>query len=245
MIKDERQRQASGDGDKNMQIQAGGDVNGPFVGPDARFEGVHVGGHNSGSITITAVKEPGQPEQEISIKRMRRLPAPASVIGVVSGVITIGGAITGYFSVKDFISAWQAGSLNSLAGVTSAAHWWLIGSVFIVFVGVCGFAFFSFLRKHVLWLPRWAVCRARAGIRLENGQTYAYSLRLAAQCVECGSKMNFFNKPMEWVDHYEGHKRTGRTVTERLPVAQCGRNPKRHWVEIDIARNDFDSAVSR
>ncbi|WP_157875154.1 hypothetical protein [Arthrobacter sp. PAMC 25486] len=238
------QRQESGNGNNSMQFQAGGDTDGVVVGPGGRFDGVQVAGDVSGSITVNTVNAAGKPTQEISIKSQRRFPAPASVIGIVSGLITIGGALTGYFSVKDFLAGRQVANVDKLVGAVPVAYWWMFGAMLLIGVGICGFVFLSFLLRHVLWLPRWEAFRARAGIRGENGRTYPFSIRLAARCVVCQVKMRFFNMPTKWNDHYEGRKRTGRTVTERRPVAQCKRNAE-HWVEIDIARNDFDQPLPR
>lgn len=234
----------SNDGDSNQQVQAQGDVSGPVVGPGGSFDGVHVGGSNSGTITITTFAAPGNPQQKISIKEARRFPAPTSVIGVVSGLITITGATTGVFSFNDLLAVWQAGELNLLDAAAPSAYWWLLASVLVVVVGIQGFRFVAFLRRHVLWLPRWSALRARAGLRTANGRTYPYSLRLAARCADCGSTMKFRRMPTKWVDHYQGATHTARTVTERPPVAQCKRDP-RHWVEVDIARNDFDKPLER
>lgn len=56
------------------------------------------------------------------------------------------------------------------------------------------------------------------------------------RCPQCGGKMKYYNKPVEWVDKYYSDGKTKREVTKRVPALECKRNAK-HWYEVDPAED--------
>ena len=161
----------------NQQIQTGGDVKAPF----ARGGGVAFGGDNHG-IVVTSVPTSDEPRDTFDIVKKTRIPTPGALIGVVSGLITIAGFVTGAFSVKQLVDIFASGSGFAISAGVPTACWWLIVSVFVIAISLIGWSFFRFLRRNVLRLPKHPFFRAWAGIKEEDGVTYPYSLRLAMRC---------------------------------------------------------------
>ncbi|RFA32465.1 hypothetical protein CAI16_18025 [Virgibacillus dokdonensis] len=56
------------------------------------------------------------------------------------------------------------------------------------------------------------------------------------KCPQCGGRMKYYNKPMEWVDKYYIDGKSKREVTRKIPVLECKRNEE-HWYEIDPAED--------
>ncbi|MBL4987094.1 hypothetical protein [Bacillus safensis] len=52
------------------------------------------------------------------------------------------------------------------------------------------------------------------------------------KCPQCGGKMKYYNKPLEWIEH-GGNK---RTITKKGPFIECKRNPE-HCYAVDPAEN--------
>ena len=53
------------------------------------------------------------------------------------------------------------------------------------------------------------------------------------KCPICGGKMKYYNKPVEWREHYVDGK-TKREVVKRTPALECRRNCE-HWFKVDQA----------
>lgn len=228
-------------GSGNQQIQTKGDVTAPF----ADNGGVSFGGDNHG-IVITSVPTQEEPRHTFDIIKKTRVPTPATLISVASGLITIAGFVTGGFSIKQLIDVYKSGSGFHASSGVPTAYWWLSGSLLAIIVGVVGWSFVRFLRRNVLRLPKQWLFRAWAGIREANGRTYPYSLRLSMRCPKCNNqKLRFQQKPEEWVDFYDGNGiHTKRDVTKWASMAVCPRNDK-HSIRVDISGNDFDEALPR
>lgn len=230
----------SNHGDGNQQVQAGRDVTAPVVGPG----GFYIGDGNSG-ITITSVASDGQPKRTFNIKTKMRLPTPASVIGVTSGVLTIVSFVTGYSSVTKLFTDFPRGDVGT-SGVPSEA-WWLLGSLLILAASISLFYFWRFVRRHVLWVPKSSLFPAWAGLKEGSGRTYPYALRLSMKCPSCTDrKMRFKRVPTRF--NVVSDQRTGR-VLKRVPIgweamAVCSRY-KEHNLRLDLADNDFDAPMER
>lgn len=56
------------------------------------------------------------------------------------------------------------------------------------------------------------------------------------KCPQCGGKMKYYNKPVEWVDKYYSDGRTKREFTKRVPVLECKRNAE-HCYRVDPAED--------
>lgn len=228
-------------GNGNQQIQADGDVKAPF----AKDGGVAFGGDNHG-IVVTSLPKLVGPQQTFDVVKKTRIPTPAALIGLVSGLITIIGFATGAFSAKQLVEIFLSeGGFGVLAGKVTE-FWWLMASIFAISIGLIGLSFFRFLRRNVLHLPKHALFRAWAGIKEENGRTYPYALRLGMKCPKCkNQKLRFRQVPADCINFYDSTgNRVKREVTKWVPMAVCPRN-KDHSIEVDISGNDFDEALPR
>ncbi|MDD4850756.1 MAG: hypothetical protein PHO10_08660 [Gemmiger sp.] len=56
------------------------------------------------------------------------------------------------------------------------------------------------------------------------------------ECPQCGGKMRYYNKPVEWIDTHYSDGRTKREVTKRIPVLECKRNHE-HCYSVDPAED--------
>jgi len=221
-----------------QQVNVGGDAHGPIIGRG----GIHIGDGNSG-IVITGFADGDHPKREFTVAKSSRIPIASNWIGIISGLATIVGFVTGATSVSRLVSQLRGG----LSGATPEPG--VVIGIFVAFgliaIGISGFSAVRFLGRHLLRLPRRWRGRAWAGIKEESGRTFPYRLRLAAECEHCpGRKMRFAQMPETWVDHYKDGRRTRREVTKWMPVAVCSRNSE-HRVRVDISGNDFDSALQR
>ncbi|MDJ0357664.1 hypothetical protein QMG52_16575 [Paenarthrobacter sp. PH39-S1] len=230
-----------GNSNHNQQIQADGDVN----APSAMDGGVNIGGNNFG-VVITSIATADEPRRSFEVSKKTRIPIPASLIGTVSGVITIAGFITGGFSVKQLIDVYLSGNGFDAVGGLPHGPWWFLGSMIMIVFGLIGWLFFRFLHRNVLRLPKLWIFRAWAGIKEENGRTYPYSLRLSKRCPECrNQKLHFQQVPEKWLDFYDNtHTHTKRKVTDWASLAVCPRHSE-HSIPVDISGNDFDEALPR
>ena len=55
-------------------------------------------------------------------------------------------------------------------------------------------------------------------------------------CPQCGGKMKYYNKPVEWREILRSDGSTKREVTKRIPVLECRRNAE-HWYAVDPAED--------
>lgn len=55
-------------------------------------------------------------------------------------------------------------------------------------------------------------------------------------CPQCGGKMKYYNKPVEWREILRSDGSTKREVTKRIPVLECKRNAE-HWYAVDPAED--------
>lgn len=86
---------------------------------------------------------------------------------------------------------------------------------------------------------------ARKQIRIPLIFNYAisgYGKRLTIEkihideCPQCGGKMRYYNKPVEWIDKYYSDGKTKREITKRIPVLECKRN-REHCYLVDPAED--------
>lgn len=57
-----------------------------------------------------------------------------------------------------------------------------------------------------------------------------------AECPQCGGKMRYYNKPVEWIDKHYSDGKTKREITKRIPVLECKRNHE-HCYVVDPAED--------
>ena len=56
-------------------------------------------------------------------------------------------------------------------------------------------------------------------------------------CPQCGGKMKYYNKPVEWREILRSDGSMKREVTKRIPVLECKRNAE-HWYAVDPAEDE-------
>ncbi|WP_099203899.1 hypothetical protein [Scatolibacter rhodanostii] len=59
------------------------------------------------------------------------------------------------------------------------------------------------------------------------------------KCLQCGGKMKYYNKPIEWREIFRNDGSLKREVTKRIPALECKRNTE-HWYEVDPAEDKVD-----
>lgn len=219
-----------GDDNSGAQNVGDGDVYGPMLGKNGHFTGISIGkardiGKLAESITIHSLAEPGKPIQTFSVKKMRIHATPASVLAVVSSIITVATFFTGGMTIRQL---WE-GLHNSFQLPQGAfgiptAYWWLLAFVLSTMLTAVGWGIFKFLRQHVLWVPRFPIFRALAGVRTRDGKTRLASFRLSGTCIECPQRNLRFRRD------------------EHGPKAICPRHSS-HTVYIDITKNEFDEPI--
>ncbi|HGO5853780.1 TPA: hypothetical protein ACK3JH_000633 [Mannheimia haemolytica] len=55
-------------------------------------------------------------------------------------------------------------------------------------------------------------------------------------CPQCGGKMKYYQKPIEWQDRYYSNGTYKRIVTKYTPAIECERNSE-HWYKVDPAED--------
>lgn len=230
------------DSNQNQQINANGNAN----TASATTGGISITGDNHG-IVVSSIPTPAEPKRTFTIAKKTRIPASAPLIGTVSGLITIGGFISGGISIKQLVDATFTGDFFDPNGGPHAATWWAFGSLIFIVAGIAGLVLFKFLRRNVLHLPKHRFFRAWAGIKEESGRTFPYSLRLRGKCDKCANQNLLFTMVPS-----DGHKlvdlETGaikkHIVTKWAPQATCPRDDS-HSIPVDISGNDFDASLAR
>ena len=56
------------------------------------------------------------------------------------------------------------------------------------------------------------------------------------KCPQCGGKMKYYNKPVEWREIVRTDGSVKYEVTKKVPILECRRNPK-HCYEVDPAED--------
>lgn len=50
------------------------------------------------------------------------------------------------------------------------------------------------------------------------------------KCPQCGGKMKYYNKAVDWNYKYYSDGRTKREVIKRMPVLECTRNSEHYYI---------------
>lgn len=213
-------------GDDNQRVQVGGGNHAPVTVAG----GIAVGGDVSGGITIQSAPDREGEVHTFDIAKKVRIPVSARTIGVVSGVISIVGFVTGLGSIYEYIQVVTSmtGPVDPLYFVRGIAGLLLV--LLSVRVLVLGAKCCSFLQKNILHLPKRWFLPAFAGIRNERGRTFPYLLRLSLKCPKCADRNLRFKRVQN-----------GR---EWMAMAVCSRYGG-HSLPVDISGNDFDRPLPR
>jgi hypothetical protein len=199
--------------------------------------GGSVGGIFNGGNHGTIVVNPGPPEeptQPYSARVVQNLPKQ-SILAMVTSLITVFTFVTGWKSLSplvEMVRGFRGGGVLPQAPSGNSHTLWLIGFV------VCGLLLGMMLaglyrvRTQTFQPPRISVFPVLAGITDERGTNRLALVRFSGECVICGGRLRFYDKPTEW--HFEVVEgRRKRIVDNREPAAECKKNPK-HWYPLEI-----------
>lgn len=126
-------------------------------------------------------------------------------------------------------------ALNSLRGNWQTVSDFPIQVYLIAFITlVFLFVIFFNLRKIVKKQIRVPLVLNYA-LSGHDGQLVLEKIHIS-KCPQCGGKMKYYNKPVEWIDKYYGNGKTKREVTKRIPVLECTRNSE-HCYKVDPAED--------
>lgn len=214
--------------------------------------GVHggfFGGDNNGSITVHGASEPDP--QPFFVKKWWLLPITERGINLAAAVVTIAMAFGGWKAVMQIWenSPFSGGQTNAAAtGTPFPGVDQQMLPIYVFFGLAVAWALVMMVRRLIrsrtMGFSRFSVLPVVAGITDNSGRGRLALLRLGGRCQmqlghgPCNAKLRFYNKPTAWIDYTMSDGSTKRKVTERTPVAECTRNPKKHCYAIDEADVD-------
>lgn len=56
------------------------------------------------------------------------------------------------------------------------------------------------------------------------------------KCPQCGGKMKYYNKPVEWKELLYSNGKIKRQIVKKVPALECKRNAE-HWYKVDPAED--------
>lgn len=181
----------------------------------------------AGGDIINESSTPKQVEATYTPEPKWRSPFTLAVLSWISVIIGILSLIP---IGKIFISA-----LNILKGNFQAAsnfpiQAYLTASIVLAFIFVIFLSFRRIVKKQIR-VPL-ALNYAISG---HDGHLTLEKIHIN-KCPQCGGKMKYYNKPVEWIDKYYSDGKTKREVTKRIPVLECTRNSE-HCYKVDPAED--------
>lgn len=190
-------------------------------------------GGNHGSIVVNP-GPPEEPTQPYGARVVQKLPKQ-SALNAAAGLIGIFTFVTGWKSLAPLVAMirdLRGGGVLTEPPSGNSHMFWLIG-----FVG-CGFLLGMILaglhrvRTQTFQPPRMGVLPVLAGITDERGTKRLALVRFSGECMICGGRLRFYDKPTDW--HFEVVEgRRKRIIDHREPAAECRKNPK-HWYALEI-----------
>lgn len=144
----------------------------------------------------------------------------STIIGIVS-LFPLGKIVK---CIMNFLK----GDIHQLLDYTNSIY-------FIIFTGL------FFLTSLLLMIRRIAKNQTRHPLCF-NFAISGFGGRLTLEkihidkCPQCGGKMKYYNRPVEWRTIVRSDGSTKRDVIKKVPALECKRNAK-HWQEIDPAED--------
>lgn len=168
----------------------------------------------------------GKETDEISAKceavPVWRSPFTLAVLTWISCILTLPSIFSFYKIIKNIIQLLKGG-LNVSTSIKTDLYTWIF--LFIVFflillVNIQGRRIARKQTIHPL------ICNyAISGI----GQRLIVNKMKINLCPQCGGKMRYYNKPIEWEETIDDKGNHHRKVTKRIPVIECKRNSEHYW----------------
>lgn len=199
----------------NNQNNFNGPIN--FNGP-TQVAGRDIINHNSGNDYQEAQYKP---------KPLWRSPFTMAVLTWIS--LAIG--ILGVFPISNIVKV-AMNLFNGSSQVTSDIKI----PIYLILLAILMFLFILFFS-----LRRITKNQTRHPL-LFNYAISGYGRRLTLEkihiekCPQCGGKMKYYNKPVEWIDKHYSDGKSKREVTKRIPVLECKRN-NGHCYPVDPAED--------
>lgn len=158
-----------------------------------------------------------------------RSPFTMAILSWISFVLAIGGLIPiGAKMVKNSLDIFN-GAMKPVVGFEFSIY-------LIVFV------ILMILLVTLLSLRRIAKTQTRHPL-VFNFAINGYGNRLTLEkihlhrCPQCGGKMKYYNRPVEWRERPYSDGRIKREATKRVPALECKRNSDEHWYRVDPAED--------
>ena len=198
--------------------------------------GGNVGGIFNGGNNGTIVVNPGPPEDPIQLFKARvvmNLPTQG-VFATTAALITVVTFFTGWRSLAPIIEMFNGlrhGRL--LPEPPSNSHtFWLFGFIACVLGLVAALCSLRHVRAQTFQPPRLSIFPTVAGITDYRSRQRLALVRFSGECLRCGGKLRFYDKPTAWHDEVVNGRRK-RIVDQREPAAECKNNP-RHWYRLEV-----------
>ncbi|WP_157508718.1 hypothetical protein [Luteipulveratus halotolerans] len=222
-----------------------GEIHGSVVG-----DGNVSGDRNVvGNGNYTVFGDQGPDLQPYFVKKRWLLPVTERGINFVAAIITIAAAFGGW---KAVMQLWENLPFDGRASAAAETPFSGVDQqmlpIYVFFGLAAAWAFVMIVRRLIrsrtMCFSRVSLLPVAAGITDDAGRGRLALLRLGGRCQmqlgrgACGGKLRFYNKPTAWIDFTASDGTTKRKVTERTPVAECTRNPKKHCYAIDEADVD-------
>ncbi|WLD76415.1 hypothetical protein QU661_00800 [Mogibacterium neglectum] len=181
----------------------------------------------AGGDIINESSTPKQVEATYKAEPKWRSPFTIAVLSWISVIIGILSLIP---IGKIFISALNLLKGNFQAVSNFSVQVYLIFLIILVFLFVVFLSFRRIVKKQIrVPLPlNYAISGHDRHLTLEKIHIN--------KCPQCGGKMKYYNKPVEWIDKYYSDGKTKREVTKRIPVLECTRNSE-HCYKVDPAED--------
>ena len=189
------------------------------------------GGHNIGSgnlaggnQTITIINpQDKQSVAEYEIEPIWRSPITMAVLSWI-GFFTSIGSLLPLYKFFEPIVKWAKNSFNGNIPNIQGKQIYLF-----IFLGLFIFSVFIFSLRRITKNQTRYPLRFNYAISGVNKRLNIERLHIDS-CPKCGGKLKYYNKPYEWVDHYdENGNFKKRKITRTVPALECKRNSEHFW----------------
>ena len=181
----------------------------------------------AGGDIINETPIPKQVEAMYTPESKWRSPFTLAILSWISLIIGILGLIP---IGKIFVNAlnFLRGNLEAVSDFPMQAY--LIAFIILEFLFVLFFSLRRIVKKQIR-VP----LVLNYALNGHDGQLTLEKIYID-KCPQCGGKMKYYNKPVEWIDKHYSDGRIKRVVTKRIPVLECTRNSE-HCYKVDPAED--------
>lgn len=189
-------------------------------------------GGNHGTVILNS-QPPEEPSQTYTAKVGAKLPTQ-NVLAIVTSLIGVATFVTGWQSLQTPIRTIR-GLINGKLNVIqphSGTYIWMVAFALSVTILAVLIAGLRLVRSQTFRASRLSLLPAVAGMTDDRGRKRLALVRFAGNCMRCGGKLRFYDKPTQW--HYEivaGRRR--KIIDDSVAAAEC-KNDRRHWYELEV-----------